>query len=435
MWRNVAVSMASFIMLNLLTVILPPIFAPVVSTAVAIFLYYQVVSSSYSRHETCALVPYIFFFIALTYTVVLVTMNILAVWGILTLPDEFMFFDGIFLQSLIIGPSAIIVLVVFSLRRKNLTLCLNCKITHGSPMSRGNLGAIFKHESSFILRNIMVMYVIIVTIVYTYYFTEFVDVNVTPRDRIIFTGVSVTAYLTNILYFGIRYYNLYLDLRERDELLSPDDISTLGTRTYLRYYVICDDSAYMAGSDADTTPLSPDEPDITDTPFVIRHNTGLISSAEINQIIETQTGVTGGELRFFYGRKIADAAGRRVIRYFYFITGKPEDYPKLATEGHWMSCDKLKAMYNDTPERLAPAFLSDISRIALIIITKKTYHSNGERRSKLTHYRPSFSFREIKDDPIDFQNDQWIRVSMFNADSSFFHIKKWWRRHFHKTYI
>lgn len=242
MWRNIAVSMLSFIMLNLLTILLPPIFAPVVSTAAAIFLYYQVVSSSYSKYETCAIVPYIFFFIAVSYTIVLIVANLLAIWGIVPIPDEMMFFEGIYIPNLVIAPVAFVTVFVMYLQRHRLTLCVNCKITHGSPLDRGNVGVIFSHESSFIMKNLMLMYLIIIAVDYTYYLTEFIDVTMTPRDRFVFSGVAIAAYLTNILYFGIRYYNLYLDLKERDELLSPDDINNLGTRTYVRFYVICDDS-------------------------------------------------------------------------------------------------------------------------------------------------------------------------------------------------
>ena len=190
MWRNVAVSMLSFIMLNLLTILLPSIFAPVVSTAVAIFLYYQVVSSSYSKYETCAIVPYIYFFIAVAYTMVLIVINLLAIWGLLPIPDEMMFFECIYIPNLVLAPVSFLTVFVMYMQRHKLTLCINCKITHGSPLDRGNVGAIFSHESSFIMKNLMLMYIIIIAIDYSYYLTEFIDVSVTHRDM--FVSVSYT---------------------------------------------------------------------------------------------------------------------------------------------------------------------------------------------------------------------------------------------------
>lgn len=432
MWRNVAVSMLSLVLLHILTTLLPAIFVPVVSTVVAIFLYYQVVASSYSRNETCGIVPYIFFLTVTSYTVVLILVNVLNVWGIIDLPNEMVFFDKPYLQSLILAPVGFFTALIAYLHRHKLTLCVNCKLTNGSPLDRGRVGVIYSNESAFQLKNIMTLYALISIVVYAYYLVEFIDVTITPRDRFIFSGVAIFFYIIDIVYFGMRYYNLFLDLKERDELLSPSDINNLGTRTYVRFYVIADDSVYMASSNLDG--LRDEESEIIDTPFAIKRTVTGIQEYEIKRFIESQTGVSGGELRFFYGRAVADAAGRKVLRYFYFLPGEPDDYPKLAVDGEWISSDKLKTIYNNAPDRLSNVCLSDISRIALVTITSKTYDDNGERRTKLTQYRPSFSLRELRQDKLDFQDDKWIRISMFNSDTSFFHLKRWWRQHIRRTY-
>lgn len=432
MWRNVAVSMLSLVLLHVLTTLLPAIFAPVVSTVIAIFLYYQVVSCSYSRNETCGIVPYIFFLVVTSYTVILVSLNVFHVWGVIDLPGEMVFFDKPYLQSLLLAPTGFVTTLIAYLHRRKLTLCVNCKLTNGSPLDRGRVGVIYSNESAFQMLNIMSLYAILSIVIYVYYLLEFVDVTINPRDRFIFSGVAIFFYLIDIVYFGMRYYNLYLDLKERDELLSPYDINTLGTRTYVRFYVIAGDSLYMSSTTLDG--LRDDESDIIDTPFLIKRTVNGIQEYEIQRFIETQTGVRDGELRFFYGRAVADAAGRKVLRYFYFLPGEPEDYPKLEVDGEWISSDKLKTIYNNAPDRLSNVCLSDISRIALVTITSKTYDDNGERRTRLTHYRPSFSLRELRYDNLDFQDDKWIRISMFNSDTSFYRFKRWWRHHIRRTY-
>lgn len=432
LWRNVAVSMLVMIMVSIFVKLLPSLFAPLVSTFFAIVLYYQVMSGSYRKFETCMIVPYIFFMILVTYTVVLVGINVLNLWGIVQLPNEMIFFEDPYVQTLIISPIGFITSIIVYLCRKRLPLCVNCKLTNGLPIGRGRVGLIYSNESSFQMRNIIVLYGIITTIVYTYYLTEFVDITITSRDIFVFVGIIVFIYLLDIAYFTLRYYNLYLDMKERNELLTPTDISQQGIRTYVRFYVICGDSVYMAPIDAGK--MAHDESDIIDTPFIIKRSVNGIQEYEIKRYIERETGVKDGELRFFYGKELADSVGRKVLRYFYFLPGEIEDYPELEKKGEWISSEKLKTIYNYNPDRLTSVCLSDISRIALVMITSKTYHSNGERRNKLTYYRPSFSLREIHDKNIDFQDDKWIRVYMFNSDTSFFHFKRWWRQHLGRTY-
>lgn len=432
MWRNVAIPILSIIVLHVFTSLLPPIFAPVVSTLIAVFLYYQVIANSFSKTESCAIVPYIFFFVVVSYTVVLVSINLLAVWGIIYIPDEIMFFDGRFLQGLVLAPMGFVATLFIYINRRRLTLCVNCKITSGTPLERGRVGMIYSHESVAQMKNIMLLYFILTSVDYIYYFTDFVAANITQRDRFVFSGVAILIYLFDILYYAMRYYNLFLDLKESDELLSPADLNNIGTRTYVRYYVICGDSVYMSVSNLDNR--YDDESDILDSPFTIRRNVSGFQEYEIKRFIQEQTGVENGELRFFYGRKVADAAGRKVLRYFYFLPGDIEDYPELKVPGTWISSNKLKTIYNNTPDRLAATCLSDISRIALITVTSKIYKPDGERRNKLTQYRPTFTLSEIRTDNLDFQNDTWIRVSMFNSDTSFFKLKRWWRQRFRRSY-
>lgn len=433
MWRNVALPMFALIMLHVLSVILPPMFAPVISTATAIFLYYQVVLCSGSKNETCAIVPYVFFFVVVTYTIMLIIINLIYLWGKIPVPGELIFFEGAYLEPLVLAPVGFLTTLVLYLRRRNLTLCVNCKITNGMPISRGRVGLIYSTESEYQMRNIMGLYALVMIVDYPYYLFEFIDVTISQRDLFIFSGIAIFVYLFDILYFGMRYYNLYLDLKESDELISPSDLDVIGTRTYVRFYVICGDAVYMATSSLDGK--YDDESDVIDTPYTIKRNVSGFHEPELKQFIEEQTGVKGGELRFFYGRRLADAAGRKLLRYFYFLPGDISDYPTLKVQGEWVDSDKLKKIYHSAPDRLTSVCLSDISRIALITITSKKYKPNGERRNRLTHYCPSFTLREIQPDNLDFQNDKWIRVSMFNSDTSFFKIKRWWRQRFHRTYF
>ena len=49
---------------------------------------------------------------------------------------------------------------------------------------------------------------------------------------------------------------------------------------------------------------------------------------------------------------------------------------------------------------------------------------------KLKSYQPSFNLIDVRNSKLDFQDDKWINISMFNSDSPLFHIKRWWKRRF-----
>lgn len=432
MWRNVAISCLALIVLHVMTMSLPAIFAPVVSTVCAGFLYFQIFSASSSRNEICPIFPYALFITVLSYTILLIALNLLDVWGIITLPVEMVFFDGVYLQSLLLAPTGLVTCTILYLRRHRLALCVSCKIQNGSPIERGRVGLIYSSEFALQLRNLIGLYTVITAAVWLYYWLEYFDASITSRDRFMFTGIALVVYLGDIFYFGMRYYNLYLDLKERDELVSPAELSQIGTRTYVRFYVISNDSVYLSAHSLDG--LRDDDSDIIDTPFMIKRTMSGVQEYELKQYIEKQTGVRGGELRFFYGRKRADAAGRRVLRYFYFLPEELDDHPALDVDGEWISSEKLKTIYNNAPDRMAAALLADISRLATIIVTSKTYNDHGERRTKLVNYRPSFTLSELRRNDIDFQDDKWIRISIFNSDTAMFRLKRWWYRRMGRAY-
>lgn len=428
-WRNFAVSFVTLIILKLLTVLLTPIVAPILSTVAATVLYFIIFSATYKHRDSCVIVPYTMFIILLTYTVLLVTLNLLDVWGLFNLNKELVFFDVPFVPTLLMAPTGCLMSLYMLLRHHRLSICVNCKIDNGTMLERGRAGLIYNNESRFQLKNMALIFGMVTVVVWTYYLVAFFDASVSPRDRFIFSWVSITIYLMDTLYFAIRYYNLYLDLKDSDEIISPDSAAAQGVATGLRFYVICGDCLYLTGDVREGMALE-DNADSMDTPFMFKRMGSNVGSHELQEIIEKQTGVKGGGLQFFYGRRRPDVQSYNVIRYFYFLPGSPEDYPQLGNRGEWLSCDKVKTLYNNTPHRFSFTFLADFQRLAIVMITKKTYTETGDRRSRLQQYRPSFTFQELRGTDADFHTDKWMRVAAFNASARFFRLKRWWKNHF-----
>lgn len=135
-----------------------------------------------------------------------------------------------------------------------------------------------------------------------------------------------------------------------------------------------------------------------------------------------------GELRFFFGRKTSEMSNHSILRYFYFLDGTPEDYKEMNTDGEWMDYEKIKYLYSNNPGRLADISVADTSRLATIILTEKTFDERGYRKSKIKLYNPSFNLLDVRKSNLDFQDDKWIRISMFNSDTPFYGLKRWWRK-------
>lgn len=135
------------------------------------------------------------------------------------------------------------------------------------------------------------------------------------------------------LYFASRYYNIYLDLKENSEIITEEELSDMTTKTYLRFYLICGNKVFLNTHVAD---LHNAGRFYIDTPFLTKRNVNGITTAEVHGIIRRLTGIRDGELRFFYGRKSLDIAKHRILRYFYFLDGKPEDYEEMDIDGEWL---------------------------------------------------------------------------------------------------
>lgn len=426
LWRNFVLALLVIMLMTLLSSVMPSVYAPIISTVACAILYFMVYNHTYSDSETCVIIPYTAFITTLVYTFVLITLNLLNIWGILSLPEALIFFDGYYLPALLLGPTGIIVSTIIYIRRHKLAICSECKLQNGGPIERGRSGIIFSRESEIQIKNLILLSVVSSILIWWYFIYEFNTVSITSRDTFIYLWSQLLLFVGDAVYFGIRYYNLYLDLKERNELVSPSELQNVTTRTYLRYYVICGDSIYLCTKDKDEL-RDEHYGSIYDTPFLAYRIINGVPEQEVLSTIQRATGVNDGMLKFFFGRRVSDIGEHRILRYFYFLPGEPGDYPLLKVKGEWLSSEKFKTLYNTRPMCLGTTFLADMSRLATIMVTSKTYNERGERRNKLMQYRPSFNFLELQDSDVDFHDEFWIRISLYNSDHRFFKLTQWLR--------
>lgn len=422
-WRNLSLGLLIIAGMTAISTIVPFYVSPIIALMAALVIYTLLYNNKVRQKYVCMVVFYSLLASLLVYCGVTIVLNLMYIFEIVDIPHEFLFVTDPYIPSLILCPVCFVTIGVMYLRRARLRICLDCRLQNGSARERGSSGNILTHESHYQMRNLIGLFGVLSVITWVYYLLAYVNTNVNSRDWYVFVWLVVIAFVLDEIYFITRYYNLYLDLKENDEIITEEYLIDVTAKTYIRYYVICGDYIYVHATNEFTKDF-----DQLDTPFYVSRNQAGISLNDIDVFIKNMTGVSGGELRFFYGRKLPELTNHTLLRYFYFLEGDIDDYPELNRKGEWYSFEKLKGIYNQHPNLLTPLFSSDITRIATIILTQKVFNEMGYRRNKLRSYQPSFTLNEVRHGNYDFQDDKWIRVSLFNADSMTFRIRHWFKR-------
>lgn len=423
LWKNLTVCMLAVIGTIVISKILPYYLSPVIALLVASGLYIYIYNERFSTYKSCILPSIGILYSVVSYAFLTIILNLMHIWGLFEMPHEFIFFTDPFIPALILNPISFFVLFIIYFQRKKLKVCIDCRSSRSFGGQRG-AGGVLNYEAHIQLKNFVLMSGVLSLAVWAYYQFSYINVNVNGRDDYIFTWLTVIGVGLDWLYFSWRYYNLYLDLKESDELITPSELKDMTATTYVRYYVVCGNNLYL-------TPHALDQNfenrEVYDTPFFTKQSMNGWGPDSVKATIDQMTGIKDGELKFFYGRKSPDNDKQSLLRYFYFINEEDGVCPLLDTPGEWVSFDKVKYMYSHFSHKMAELAVYDITRLATIMLTEKIFNEEGYRKTGIKSYNPSFNLLEVRKSKIDFQDDKWINISLFNSDTPFYKIKKWWR--------
>lgn len=424
LWKNLSIGLLVYIVLIACTRLLPFFMAPILALGACLLLYTVIYNHRKREDHNCLVTLYAFFCCLMVYCIVSILVNTAYAWGLILVPDELIFFNDPYIPSLVIMPLSFLTMLVIYLRRNKLMICKECRLRNGDKWERGLFGLILDHETRIQLVNLVWLFGGISAIVWTYYLAVYVNTNVNDKDWYVFLWLNIAGCLLDEVYFAYRFANLYMDLKEANELITQEELRDMTAKTYMRFYVVCKNQLYVDthAIDMATTPR-----EVIDTPFQTSRAVNGMSLPEIKNFVEKRTGVPGGDLIFFFGRRSPHLERQSMLRYFYFLPGSPEDYPVLHAPGQWLTMPRLKEIYNNTPSRLGSTLVADITRLATILVTQKKFKEDGSLKVNLKTYQPSFTLEEVKTSGLDFQDDKWIRVSMFNEQTPFFRVKKWWK--------
>lgn len=422
LWRNLTVALLAIVAVLVISKILPYYLSPVIALLVATALYMYIYNEKGSTVKSCIIPNISILYSIVGYAFLTIILNLMHIWGLFEMPHEFIFFTDPFIPSLILNPIGCIVISVIYFNRRKLKICIECRSKRNLGWQRG-AGGILNAESHMQMKNFIVMSGVLTLVVWAYYQFGYLDINMNARDAYIFTWLNVIGIAIDWLYFSWRYYNLYLDLQENNEIITPEELRDMTAKTYLRYYVVCGNYMYLTPHAKETGVNK----EVFDTPFFTKQSMNGLDGRDVKRTIEEMTGVNNGTLRFFYGRKSPNDSKHSLLRYFYFLDGDISDYPHLEKEGEWVPFDKVKYMYSNMPERMSEMAVYDITRLATIILTEKIFNEEGFRKSGIKSYNPTFNLLDVKNSQLDFQDDKWIEISLFNSDIPLYKLKKWWR--------
>ena len=423
LWKNLSVCLLSIIATIIISKILPYYLSPVVALIIASCLYVYIYNERLSSVKSCTVPTVGILYSIVVYAFITIILNLMHIWGLFEMPHEFIFFTDPFIPVLLLNPVCCIILAIIYLERKKMRPCIDCWSARSFGGQRGVHG-VLKSEAHLQIKNLIILFAVLSLLVWYYYQFSYINTNINGRDDYIFSWLTVIGVGLDWLYFSWRYYNLYLDLKENNEIITPEELKDMTAKTYIRFYVVCGDNMYLTEHALDA---GGGNTEVLDTPFFTKQTMNGMLGNDVKSLIKKMTGVGNGELKFFYGRKSPEDNKHSLLRYFYFLDGDISDYPELDTPGTWVSFDKIKYIYSNAPRRMAELAVYDITRLATIMLTEKIFDENGFRKSGIKSYNPTFNLLEVRKSKIDFQDDKWIEISLFNSDTSFYKLKRWWK--------
>lgn len=424
-WKNLSIAMILLMALLTISTFMAPILSLGASLLVVLIIYSRIYTNKTSHHPTYMLVGYGLMLSVLIYIFICLALVLIHMWTPLVFSDEFLLLNRPFLPILLLAPVCFVTLTYCYVYRRRLHRRLDRMFGVDSDyFLKGKLGAILTLESARQMRILILVFGLLSVINWVYYVWFFYKDAVTNgKDIYIFFWLNIVVMTIFLIYLLIHSYELNQELKDSGKLITPEEVNRIGDKSYIRYYVICGDRIY----------LSPDVPSgeyagqtVVDTPVVYQRNGMIMSDQELIKEAEKLTGIHG-ELKFFCAFSTPGINNHVVIRYFYFLDGKPEDYPVLDVPGQWYTFAELQKIRRNRPHGLSSFLIADAMRMLTILNTEKNYDEQGNRRFKIKSYVASLSLDDIRKSDIDFQSDKWIDISQFNADMPFFKLRRFFR--------
>ncbi len=422
MWSNWAISVG----LICLLIALAPLFHPKIVPALALLLEVSLISINHKRRlqetPSCFRIGYIAEVVLLFAAIFLIAVYVY-IWVLkrAELTGQAANPDSPQIPVLITAPLATIISAYYIIRGTNSTYCLNCMRNQGDNADPGYLGRIFSKESEYQLRLFGIMSMFVSVVAWGYYFTYYINVNLSRSDYYFFIFLPLSIYVISLFFFGVRYFNMwkfYCNNASTARMLAKGG-------TTVRYLIICDDKLLLNAPSPDAEVITTDDMRI-DIPLRISVSyTEKISQYEADEYFRNATGITDAEIKLVFESR-DPGMYQNIFHYAAYITRSDSDAMSETVGGEWFNIHETNKMIRSG---IVSSQLSrELHRIYTVAMAWKTYDAKGRRLYPIKHYRPTFRLKDLHKWNVDFNDPNWIFVSNVNQDKCFFRLRRLWNR-------
>lgn len=425
LWLNWLSGSGAVSLLIILSLWVRPLYLPIIAIVLQLLLFRTIRLNRESHIPSCYLLPFVVTRVLFWSAIVMFIINILYSNSVLDLVfDRSQVNKEIpFICVLIVAPISSLISGWAWLIRRKLSFCRDCKMRNGTPAERGFLGIIYTQIGHYQLGLMFWLSFISTVVSWTYYFMLYVNTSINVPDRFIFFILPILIWLLSAIYLGLRYLGIWGYYRQNVE----GSIERHGAYTRIRYIMICDDKIALA--EPETEPDRIIEPDKKyDTPVTtIISKTDNLDIITASEYFRNLSGLINVDVRFMYSNKLGNV-DCNIYHYLCYLTEEQKlQFNQSHPNCRWYGILDIGKMINS--KKTNPMFSSEIIRLHTMVLAWKTYDTNGMRKYKIRHYRPTFRVAEIKNLNVDFNNTHWLYIADNNQDTPFFKLRRFWRRH------
>lgn len=326
-----------------------------------------------------------------------------------------------FLPILVTAPVTAIVSFCFLAQKKEPRVCQLCHLRYGNVVEHGFVGDLYRREWRYQTKLLGIACVLLGVVDWSYYIIHYVNVNLNRADYFFFLWMPILFYFVSVIYLGIKYYSLWIYYCHNDE----GHLIEKPSSTTVRFMVICRDRVLL---DMCQTDLHFDNGQIIkrfDTPasYVLPY-VDSFSEQQARSMFAEKTGIDNAEVREMFSSP--DRVTYRNIFHFFAFIDDFEEIAESRLQGVWLSLGQLRQLIE---QRLMGRDMSgELSRIYHVAMAWKTYDREGNRLYKIKHYRPTFRLKDIRNWDVDYDDEEWLKIGAFNADSPLFRFRKIFNR-------